>query len=85
MKNKYTLQVEFITPQDMGEENVRHVMGQILNDISKTDRFIDARIVDDEISLDGGEGDELLDMLSRARGFDELESVIEELKNDDKN
>lgn len=67
MTNKVTLETEFVVPDDMDKENVRHVLSQFFGDLMRTDRFVDARIVEDN-SMDEAEEERLLEMLD---GIDE--------------
>lgn len=86
MTNKYTLQTRFIVPDDLDEGNVRHVLGQFLNDLTKTDRFIEAEIVE-QTSLDRDEQRRLLQMLDYLDDGDmeSLEEIIESSKDDQNN
>jgi len=78
MSNKVTLETEFVVPDDMDEDNVRHVLSQFFGDLIRTDRFIDARIVEDA-SLDEAEKERALDMLSSIDDGDleQLDAFIE--------
>lgn len=73
MSNSYTVEVEFVTPDDVGKDNVEHVLGQFLADLERTDRFTVARIVEEK-SLDEGEVERLLELLSNVEDAD-IDSV----------
>jgi hypothetical protein len=80
MTETITLETKFIVPDDMDEDNVRHILGEFFGDLIRTDRFIDARIVDD--SIDEGEKEQMLEMLSFVDdgNLEQLEAFIEEQK-----
>jgi hypothetical protein len=67
MSNKYSLETQFIVPDEMDEENVRHVLSQFFGDLVRTERFIDARIVEDS-SMDEAQVDALYRQLEQADG-----------------
>lgn len=65
MSKKYSMDVEFVVPDEMDKENVRHVVSQFFGDLVRTDRFIDARIVEDS-SMDEAQEQSLLRQLEAA-------------------
>lgn len=79
MTNKIELKTKFIVPDDMGEENIRHIVGQFFADLVRTDRFVDARIVDHS-EISDAEKDRLIEMLEEVNmdDLDRLGSAIEE-------
>ncbi len=83
MTETVTLETKFIVPDEMDEENVRHVLSQFFGDLVRTDRFIDARIVDDE-SLGDVDGERLLDQLSTINDADleQLDNFIDALEDE---
>lgn len=84
MANRTQLTVEFITPDDVGEENVRHVLDQFLADLEQTDRFERAIIRDDDDELSDGEAERLVEMLDDMTGEDctALEQFIDQLQDE---
>jgi hypothetical protein len=83
MTHKVKLETEFIIPDDMDEENVRHVLDQFFVDLIKTDRFVDARIVSDS-SLDETEEKRLVELLTEVNegDLDKLSDFIDEYTDD---
>lgn len=73
MTNKFTFETEFVVPDDMDDDNVRHVLSQFFGDLIRTDRFVDARIVEDT-SMDEADKERLLDMLAAIED-DDLEQL----------
>lgn len=63
MSQEITVESKFIIPDDMRREDVEVVLKQLYDDLRRTDRFIDARVlVEKEIESD--EAERLLDMLA---------------------
>lgn len=77
MTHKVHLETEFIVPDDMDEENVKHVLDQFFGDLIRTDRFLDARIVE-ESGLDEAERARLIEMMEKVDGedLDRLERFV---------
>lgn len=78
MTEKVTFETEFVVPDDMDEENVRHVLSQFFGDLIRTDRFVDARIVE-ESELDESEKERAISLLSNVEEDDleQLDTFIE--------
>ena len=62
MTETVTLETRFVVPDDMDEENVRHVLGQFFGDLVQTDRFVDARIID-ERDMDEADKERVIELL----------------------
>jgi len=62
MSNKVTLNTAFVVPDDMDEENVRHILSQFFGDLMRTDRVIDARIVE-EMDIEMSEQERAIELL----------------------
>ena len=62
MTETVTLETRFVVPDDMDEENVRHVLGQFFGDLVQTDRFVDARIID-ERDMDEADKERAIELL----------------------
>jgi phosphoenolpyruvate carboxylase len=78
MTETVTLETKFVIPDDMDEDNVHHVLSQFFGDLIRTDRFIDARIVE-ESTLDESEKERLIEMLENVDddNLDQLDTFID--------
>lgn len=79
MTETITLETKFVVPDDMDEENVRHVLGQFFGDLVRTDRFVDARILD-KSTMDEADKERVIELLEDISSgeIEQLEPFIEE-------
>lgn len=79
MSNKVTLNTAFVVPDDMDEENVRHILSQFFGDLMRTDRVIDARIVE-ELDVDKSEQERVINLLEELddENLDKIGMFVEE-------